>query len=100
MKGALKTIVLLFLLLLFFSCNSFLNSSSSAPNFILILTDDQGWTSTSVQMSEEIEMSKSTYFETPNLERLAKSGMKFSRGYSAAPVCSPSRYSIQFGQTP
>ncbi len=100
MKGILKTIVLLFLLLLFFSCNSFLNSSPSAPNFILILTDDQGWTSTSVQMSGEIEMSKSTYFETPNLERLANNGMKFSRGYSAAPVCSPSRYSIQFGQTP
>ena len=100
MKGILKIIVLLFLLLLFFSCNSFLSSSPSAPNFILILTDDQGWTSTSLQMSEEIEMSKSTYFETPNLERLANNGMKFSRGYSAAPVCSPSRYSIQFGQTP
>ncbi len=100
MQEILKIVFLLFVSLLLFSCNSILNSSPRSPNFILILTDDQGWTSTSVKMSEKIEMSKSNYFETPNLERLAKNGMRFSRGYSAAPVCSPSRYSIQFGQTP
>ena len=50
-------------------------------------------------MSSNIDYSKSQYFETPNLERLSMNGMKFSRGYSSSPVCSPSRYSIQFGQT-
>ena len=44
--------------------------------------------------------SKSDYFETPNLELLAKRGMRFSDAYSSAPVCAPSRYSIQFGKTP
>ena len=44
--------------------------------------------------------SKSDYFETPNLELLAEEGMRFSDAYSSAPVCAPSRYSIQFGKTP
>ena len=44
--------------------------------------------------------SKSTYFETPNLELLAEKGIRFSDAYASAPVCAPSRYSIQFGKTP
>ena len=43
---------------------------------------------------------KSHYFETPNLELLANRGMRFSDAYASAPVCAPSRYSIQFGKTP
>ena len=70
------------------------------PNFILILSDDQGWNGTSVQMMDNLPSSKSDYHETPNLERLSNSGMRFSSAYASAPVCSPSRYSIQFGQTP
>ena len=50
-------------------------------------------------MSNEIDSSKSLYFQTPNLEKLASNGMRFSRGYSSSPVCSPSRYSIQFAQS-
>ena len=72
----------------------------SSPNFILILADDQGWNGTSVQMMNKEPLSKSDYYETPNLEILANAGMKFSNAYSAAPVCAPSRYSIQFGKTP
>ena len=44
--------------------------------------------------------SKSDYHETPNLEVLAKKGIRFSDAYASAPVCAPSRYSIQFGKTP
>lgn len=73
---------------------------TSSPNFILILADDQGWNGTSVQMMNKEPLSKSDYYETPNLEILANEGMKFSNAYSAAPVCAPSRYSIQFGKTP
>jgi arylsulfatase A-like enzyme len=76
------------------------NNSSVAPNFILILSDDQGWNGTSVQMMDDVPQSKSDYHETPNLEHLANRGMRFSSAYASAPVCSPSRYSIQFGQTP
>ena len=50
-------------------------------------------------MDEDIR-SKSDYQQTPNVENLANRGMRFSSAYASAPVCSPSRYSIQFGQTP
>jgi len=73
---------------------------SSTPNFIFILADDQGWNGTSVQMMHDEPGSKSDYFETPNLVKFADSGMRFSNAYSSAPVCAPSRYSIQFGKTP
>ena len=92
----MKLIHIIFFSLYLLSCNDNLENS---PNFILILADDQGWSGTSVKMSSNIDYSKSQYFETPNLERLSMNGMKFSRGYSSSPVCSPSRYSIQFGQT-
>lgn len=70
------------------------------PNFIFIFTDDQGWTSTSVQMDDNRPKSKSDFYQTPNIERLARLGMRFTRGYASAAICSPSRRSIQFGQTP
>ena len=73
---------------------------SSTPNFIFILADDQGWNGTSVKMMHDEPGSKSDYFETPNLVKFADSGMRFSNAYSSAPVCAPSRYSIQFGKTP
>ena len=92
----MKLIYSLIISLFIISCN---NKSDNPPNFILILADDQGWSGTSVKMSSNNDYSKSQYFETPNLERLSINGMKFSRGYSSSPVCSPSRYSIQFGQT-
>ena len=73
---------------------------TTKPNIILVLTDDQGWTDTSVQMMADRADSKSDYYQTPALERLAKEGMIFSCAYSPAPVCTPSRVSIQFGKTP
>jgi arylsulfatase A-like enzyme len=76
------------------------NYSEIPPNFILVLTDDQGWNGTSVSMSDNQPLSKSDYHQTPNFELLARKGMRFSSAYASAPVCSPSRYSIQFGQTP
>ena len=92
------------ILLLLFACKSTEPSKetdlSVYPNFILILADDQGWNGTSVKMMHNEPDSKSDYFETPNLEILAERGIRFSDAYSAAPVCAPSRYSIQFGKTP
>ena len=87
--------------LFYFSCKpAKIVSKNKAPNFIVILTDDQGWNGTSVQMMDEDIRSKSDYHYTPNVEALANRGMRFSSAYASAPVCSPSRYSIQFGQTP
>ncbi|MFH5806404.1 sulfatase-like hydrolase/transferase, partial [Alienimonas sp. DA493] len=70
------------------------------PNFLFVLVDDQGWTGTSVPMDGADPRSKSDYYLTPNLERLAREGTRFSRGYSPAPNCSPSRMAILTGKTP
>ena len=101
----LKTIFSISILLLLFSCNTSVASEEKSiqeppPNFILILADDQGWNGTSVQMMHNEPGSKSDYFETPNLELLAERGIRFSDAYAGAPVCAPSRYSLQFGKTP
>ena len=70
------------------------------PNIILFLTDDQGWTDTSVKMMKDMPDSKSDFYQTPALERMAESGLIFSSAYSPAPTCTPTRTSIQFGKTP
>ena len=75
-------------------------SAADKPNIILILADDQGWNGLSVPMDPEVPGSKSDFYETPHLARLASEGMRFSQGYAPAPVCSPTRHSIQFGISP
>ena len=75
------------------------DNNNSSPNFIVILVDDQGWSGTSVQMKKGDASSKSDYHHTPNLEKLAAKGMRFSQAYSTSPVCAPSRYSLQFGKS-
>ena len=71
----------------------------AAPNIILILTDDQGWSQTSGLMDPRVKESKSNYLETPNMARLAAEGMRFTSGYSPAPLCTPTRRSILCGTT-
>lgn len=75
-------------------------SRAAAPNIVLILTDDQGWTGQSVLMDPNVPGSKSDYYQTPNLEALAASGMRFSSGYAAAPWCAPTRASLMTGKSP
>lgn len=75
-------------------------ASAEVPNIVVILTDDAGWNSLSIRADPEIPGSGSTFYQTPNLDRLAKRGIRFSRAYSAAAVCDPSRTSIQYGMTP
>ena len=72
---------------------------AAAQNIVLILSDDQGWTGTSVQMDARVPNSVSDLYRTPSLERLAAEGMTFSNAYSPAPNCSPTRMSIQTGKT-
>jgi len=68
------------------------------PNIILMIADDQGWDGLSVAMAPGVE--PSTIFHTPRLEAFAAQGRRFSNAYAPAPVCSPSRISIQCGRTP
>ena len=70
------------------------------PNFVVILSDDQSWVGSSVQMQLGDARSRSDYYRTPGLERLARNGMTFTDGYAPAPFCCPTRRSLQVGQTP
>ncbi|MFM7107036.1 MAG: sulfatase [Planctomycetaceae bacterium] len=70
------------------------------PNIVLMISYDQGWDGTSVEMAPGVAGSKGAIFHTPNLERLAAQGMRFSDAYAPAPVCSPTRISIQTGRSP
>lgn len=72
----------------------------AAPNFIVILGEGAGWTSSSVQMDDRSLGSKGNGLKTPNLERLAAAGMRFSDGYAASPRCTPSRAALFTGRSP
>lgn len=62
------------------------------PNVIIILTDDQG--------SIDLNTYGAKDLYTPNIDRLAKEGVKFTQFYAAAPLCSPSRASMLTGLNP
>jgi arylsulfatase A-like enzyme len=62
------------------------------PNIVFILIDDYGWRDTGYNGS--------TFYETPNIDRLARSGMIFTNAYSASPVCSPTRAALMTGKYP
>ena len=62
------------------------------PNIIFVLADDLGWA--------ELGCYGNTFNETPNLDKLAKQGVRFTHSYAAAPVCSPYRAALLTGQHP
>ena len=66
--------------------------AAKKPNVIVILIDDMGWSDSSTYGS--------TFYQTPNMTRLAEEGMLFTDGYAASPLCSPTRASIMSGQYP
>ena len=74
--------------------------NDSKPNFVFMLSDDQAWNGLSVQMQPNNSASKSGIVQTPTLEKLAAAGMRFSAAYAPAPVCAPTRISLQTGKSP
>lgn len=70
---------------------------ADSPNIILVLTDDQGWSQRSGLMDPENPKSGSSYLHTPAMDRIAAEGMRFTGGYSPAPLCTPTRRSILCG---
>jgi len=76
------------------------NEITKKPNFIFILSDDQNWDGLSVRIDPAEELSRDRYVETPNIAKLAQQGMRFTQAYAPAPVCSPTRISIQTGKSP
>lgn len=74
--------------------------NAALPNFVFILGEGQGWASTSVIMDPEIPWSRGMVVRTPNLERMAATGMKFSSAYAPSPRCTPSRAAMLTGKSP
>jgi arylsulfatase A-like enzyme len=68
------------------------HAASARPNIIFFLIDDLGY--------GDLGCYGNRFAETPNIDRLAREGMRFTNAYASAPVCSPSRASILTGQSP
>ncbi|MCA9143143.1 MAG: sulfatase [Planctomycetaceae bacterium] len=84
-RPALVTLLLLVL--------SSSHAEAKRPNFVFFLVDDLGYMDIGANNAN-------TFYETPNVDRLAAEGMRFTNGYAANPVCSPTRYSIMTGKYP
>lgn len=67
-----------------------MTTDTRRPNIVFILADDLGWCDLGVEGS--------TFYDSPNIDRIANEGMRFTQGYAACQVCSPSRASILTGK--
>jgi len=67
-------------------------ATAKTPNIIFILIDDMGW--------KDLGCYGASFFETPNIDRLAAQGMRFTDAYAACAVCTPTRASIMTGKYP
>lgn len=79
-------------ILLWLLAPALLWGKETPPNIIFILADDLGWS--------ELGCYGNRFNETPNLDRMAKEGLRWTQAYAAAPVCSPYRASFLTGQYP
>ncbi|QGJ69339.1 N-acetylgalactosamine-6-sulfatase [Planctomycetales bacterium 10988] len=84
--------LLFFYLCLIFPVYSSLLAENAKPNIVFILADDLG--------VKDLSNEGSAFYESPHIDRIAKMGMKFNRGYATCQVCSPSRASILTGKYP
>ncbi len=66
--------------------------AKSRPNIVFILADDLG--------IKDLSNEGSTFYKSPNIDRISRMGMKFNRGYASCQVCSPSRASVLTGKYP
>lgn len=69
------------------------NSLAEEPNVVVFLVDDLGYMDIGANNPD-------CFYDTPNIDRLSDSGMRFTDGYAANPVCSPTRYSLMTGKYP
>ena len=84
--------IILHLALQLIFITAYAQKENSKPNVILILADDLGWA--------DLTCYGSTFYETPNLDKLSSRGIKFNHAYATSPVCSPTRASILTGKYP
>jgi arylsulfatase A-like enzyme len=85
----------IFAILFLAAIASCIEAQQAAPakwNVVLLLADDLGWS--------DLGCTGSTFYETPAIDRLATQGLRFTRGYAACNVCSPTRASLMTGKYP
>jgi arylsulfatase A-like enzyme len=83
-------IAIVFLTAIFlFSCTT----EKKQPNFVFILVDDLGWADVKCNYPN-------SFYDTPNIDRLAENGVRFTNAYAANPVCSPTRAALMTGKHP
>lgn len=92
------TLVSIIAIALCFSAARGQEATAGNPNIVLLLIDDWAWNGTPVPMQDGVENSLMPVLQMPNVERLAREGMKFTNAY-ASPQCSPSRVCVQTGQS-
>ncbi len=92
MKTMWRKIFQLLLLGAFFLLASSLQAETDRPNLVFILVDDMGWT--------DLACYGSDFYESPNIDKLAAEGLKFTDAYAPAPLCSASRAAILSGWAP
>ena len=80
------------LLVFSFTIVHFSSFADKPLNVVFFLIDDLGW--------KDIGASGSNYYKTPHIDQLAKEGMRFTNGYAACNVCSPTRAAIMAGKYP
>ncbi|MGQ1783617.1 MULTISPECIES: sulfatase [unclassified Saccharicrinis] len=88
-----KLNLLLIAVIIVVACvNATAKTKSKKQNVVFILADDLGW--------KDLACYGSDFYETPNIDAFAKTGMSFTNAYTASPLCSPTRASILTGQEP
>ena len=95
-KGNAKTVGFLFIF-----CWALVGiglADQQKPNIVFFYIDDWAWNGTPVAMDDAMENSRMPVLEMPNLEKLARQGMKFRNAYGS-PQCSPARQCVQTGQS-
>ena len=91
-RSFISTLVVSFPLLTSISAEKSLPNPENPKNIVVILVDDLG--------RNDLGCYGSTFYETPNIDKLAKESILFTNGYAAHPVCSPTRAAIMTGKNP
>ena len=87
-----RSIKLYLIIIVSIFSNSIIFSQSKKPNVIVFIADDFGYGSTNIYGAQE------ALIKTPNVNKLAKEGVKFTNAYTTGSVCTPTRYALMTGQ--
>ncbi|MDX1283812.1 MAG: sulfatase [Draconibacterium sp.] len=86
---SIRSLSIILLLSFLISCST----KQQQPNFVFILVDDLGWADVKCNYP-------ASFYDTPNIDKLAESGVRFTNAYAANPVCSPTRAALMTGKHP